>query len=246
MSVTVDNLSPRRRRSRARKLEAIVDAALDIVDSIGFEALTMGRLAEAVDLSPGALYRYFSSKDALVATLQTRTIERIARLFEAQRAQWLELLPADPSDAALCELLEAAAFYLDLAEREPRAFKLVSATLAERKPLVVDDEEAKVVAGPLETLIRRVGELFERAAERGALAVGVAPLRTIVFWTSLHGVVSTAKLDRLTTEQGWFAPQRLTAELVRTLLVGWGASPVSVERAQAWQRRQAPKDWSPS
>lgn len=41
----------------------IVDAAVKIVASDGFEALSMRSLAEAVELTPGALYRYFSSKD---------------------------------------------------------------------------------------------------------------------------------------------------------------------------------------
>jgi AcrR family transcriptional regulator len=41
----------------------IVKAALKIVGSEGFEALSMRTLADAVDLTPGALYRYFSSKD---------------------------------------------------------------------------------------------------------------------------------------------------------------------------------------
>jgi AcrR family transcriptional regulator len=41
----------------------IVKAALKIVGSEGFEALSMRTLADAVELTPGALYRYFSSKD---------------------------------------------------------------------------------------------------------------------------------------------------------------------------------------
>ena len=41
----------------------IVKAALKIVGSEGFEALSMRTLADAVELTPGALYRYFASKD---------------------------------------------------------------------------------------------------------------------------------------------------------------------------------------
>lgn len=41
----------------------IVAAAQKIVGSEGFEALSMRNLAEAVELTPGALYRYFASKD---------------------------------------------------------------------------------------------------------------------------------------------------------------------------------------
>jgi AcrR family transcriptional regulator len=41
----------------------IVDAALKIVGSDGFDALSMRTLADAVELTPGALYRYFGSKE---------------------------------------------------------------------------------------------------------------------------------------------------------------------------------------
>jgi len=41
----------------------IVEAALKIVGSDGVDALSMRSLADAVELTPGALYRYFESKD---------------------------------------------------------------------------------------------------------------------------------------------------------------------------------------
>ena len=44
----------------------ILAAALKIVGSEGVEALSMRSLAEAVELTPGALYRYFASKDEVV------------------------------------------------------------------------------------------------------------------------------------------------------------------------------------
>jgi AcrR family transcriptional regulator len=44
----------------------IVAAALDIVGAEGLEALSMRSLADAVELTPGALYRYFANKDQVV------------------------------------------------------------------------------------------------------------------------------------------------------------------------------------
>ncbi len=240
-------LSPRRQRTRERRLEAIVAAALDLVGSEGLEALTMARVAAAVDLTPGALYRYFSSKDMLLATLHARTIERIGRLFEAQRTQWLAHLPGSrDGSAALCELIATAGFYLELAEQEPRAFRLVAGTLGDPRPLV-RDEHTGLVATPLRELIVRVSQLFAAAASNGMLDKGSAPLRTIVLWTSLHGVLSAAKLDRLTDDDGWFAPARLAKELTTSLFVGWGADRKAVELAQAWQHQRLadhPTDWN--
>ena len=58
--------TPRARR-RDANLARILDAAMELVAGGGLEALSMGRLAAAVDYTPGALYRYFPSKDALLA-----------------------------------------------------------------------------------------------------------------------------------------------------------------------------------
>src|SRR5215467_9589181 len=44
----------------------ILTAARKIVGSEGFEALSMRSLADAVELTPGALYRYFSNKDQVI------------------------------------------------------------------------------------------------------------------------------------------------------------------------------------
>ncbi len=44
----------------------ILAAALKIVGSEGVEALSMRSLADAVELTPGALYRYFASKDEVM------------------------------------------------------------------------------------------------------------------------------------------------------------------------------------
>jgi AcrR family transcriptional regulator len=44
----------------------ILAAARKIIGSEGFEALSMRSLAEMVNLTPGALYRYFSNKDEVI------------------------------------------------------------------------------------------------------------------------------------------------------------------------------------
>ena len=63
--------SPRQRR-HAATLDRIVEAAGALVAEGGVEALSMGRLADAVDFTAGALYRYFPSKDAVLSALVAR------------------------------------------------------------------------------------------------------------------------------------------------------------------------------
>ena len=66
---SVEAASPRSRRDRPAKpalsREAIVDAGLAIVRDEGIDALTMRRLAQALDTGPASLYVYVANRDEL-------------------------------------------------------------------------------------------------------------------------------------------------------------------------------------
>ncbi|WP_113698792.1 TetR/AcrR family transcriptional regulator [Nonomuraea lactucae] len=71
MGTTSTSLSPRRPRGRPRKMAApeAVTTALRLVDEEGLDALTMRRLAAALDVQVGTLYRHFATKQALLAAM---------------------------------------------------------------------------------------------------------------------------------------------------------------------------------
>ena len=58
--------------------DAILEQALTLASQVGLEGLTIGRLAEALDLSKSGLFAHFRSKEAL----QVQTLERAAARFE--------------------------------------------------------------------------------------------------------------------------------------------------------------------
>ena len=201
----------------------------------GFDALTMARLADELDLSAGALYRYFESKDALVVALQGRAIAQIGQQLRHARAGWQSDLPDCSATASLCELLATAGFYLDLGRKEPRLQRLVSHTLGDPRQLV-DDVEAARAAPDLQALLTEVSALFARAAEARAIDEGDALARTILYWSSLHGATLVGKLARLAPEPTatWLEGNERIFELARTLLRGWGAQRDAVDHAQTW------------
>lgn len=63
-----------RRRNTPLSREAILDAALVVVDEGGLNALSMRRLAKQLRVEAMSLYNYFDSKDALVAALIDRVM----------------------------------------------------------------------------------------------------------------------------------------------------------------------------
>ena len=78
-----DGLKERRRQKR---IDAIANAALELFTNEGYASTTMAAIAEAVDLTPTAVYRYFSSKQALLDyCLQARL--RVDALEDDERLQ---------------------------------------------------------------------------------------------------------------------------------------------------------------
>ena len=57
--------------------EAILERAIRLASEVGLEGVTIGRLADALDLSKSGLFAHFESKE----TLQVETIERAAQRF---------------------------------------------------------------------------------------------------------------------------------------------------------------------
>ncbi len=61
--VSIDDLTPAERR-RLKVRDAIIEAAEDLFTKEGEQGISMRRLAEAIDYSPAAIYKYFDSKGA--------------------------------------------------------------------------------------------------------------------------------------------------------------------------------------
>jgi AcrR family transcriptional regulator len=67
---------PVQARSAAR-LTALLDAAAQIVDEIGYERLTTAMVAERAGASIGTVYRYFPDRIAVLQALAARNLERV-------------------------------------------------------------------------------------------------------------------------------------------------------------------------
>lgn len=213
-------------RRRAETSVRILDAAERIASDEGVEALTMHSLAKDLGYRAGALYRYFPSKDALIAALLVRVVAQVGEGVhgardEAEGISERARRPQTPEARALLPLVLASRGYFELAETHPAQMALLVRALAAPRP-VIDDAAASALAAAVMDLLREAGSLMRAAREAGALAAGDDIPRVALLWTSLHGLVGTRKLARF--DIAGLAPAALVNELLRALLLGWGAS----------------------
>ncbi|MET8761361.1 TetR/AcrR family transcriptional regulator [Lentzea sp. NPDC004782] len=170
--MTIQN---RRERERAERHQLIIDAARDLAEAEGWDAVTTRRLAEKVEYSQPVLYSHFKGKEAIVRAVAIQGCGDLARqLRKARPAQGKSRLRA------------AAEAYLEFARERPALYDAMFVQEVDI-PFGTDDTPAE--------LRDAFGELVA-AVEPVA---GQRDLETLteVFWSTLHGIATLTKGKRL-------------------------------------------------
>jgi AcrR family transcriptional regulator len=223
----------RRQRRREVRTEHVLAVATGVFEREGLAGLTLGRVARELDLVPAALYRYFESKDALVAAMQRRAVVELSAGFRRHLAEVAGPLAAlAPKTRALASVLAMGRFYEALPRTQPEAWRLVAVLLGDPQVLL-PDEQARQVLPHVAEFLSAAEEVVAAAVQAGALdgAREGAASRTVQLWAALHGALTLEKLARFA------GPRRegvdsVAMALVTDLLRGWGADPATLGRAR--------------
>ena len=92
---------PRRGPRPMLSVERIVDAAFELANTEGLEAVTMARVGKALGVTPMALYRHVSNKDELLTLLADRIADVPPLPSDVGWREGLELWVRAQIDAAL-------------------------------------------------------------------------------------------------------------------------------------------------
>ncbi|WP_168075283.1 TetR/AcrR family transcriptional regulator [Caulobacter sp. SSI4214] len=155
-SALTDDVRPLAQSEKSvRKREAILRAAIEIINARGFAAATMTDIAAALDLKDAALYYYFPNKQALAYAGHQRSLER----FEAL------LLRVDADGGTgLCKLRRFLRALLDDAvDNGPQLY------FGDNSYLDPDQRQA------IETWAARLSKRLERFLEEGMADGSLAP-----------------------------------------------------------------------
>jgi AcrR family transcriptional regulator len=173
MSVEIaisDDTPADRRRRKVR--EAIIDAAEAIFSAEGEEGISMRRLAEAIDYSPAAIYKYFASKDDLFGSIREMFFERLmGRIGDA--------MEEGGETASLCARCMRA--YIELGVEEPNHYMMAFSTWS-RAPHLHDEKEVSYQAEQslVQMIEKGIAERVFRPMDPRVASKSV--------WASLHGL----------------------------------------------------------
>jgi AcrR family transcriptional regulator len=171
------SIQQRRERERAERHRLIVQAAKDLAEAEGWEAVTTRRLAERVEYSQPVLYSHFAGKDAIMAAVAVEGFaELTADLHRARTAQ-------NSPRAALSAAAEA---YLDFARTRTTLYQVMFVLPLDI--LWADDTEAADLEAAFGELLAAVRPL---AGDRDPVTL------TETIWSALHGLATLAHTHRL-------------------------------------------------
>jgi AcrR family transcriptional regulator len=185
----------------AKRRAHIVDAAARCFAREGFHRTTMQHIVREAALSPGAIYRYFASKEDIVAAIAE---ER----HSAERALFREATARDGARAEVAGL--ARAFLGRLGQPGERAWRRVTVQLwgeALRNPRVME-----VVRSGLDEPLRRLAALLRAGQRDGSLPRDLDARAT--------ARVAAAVFEGLVLQQAWeprLDVERLVRAAVRLL-----------------------------
>ncbi|MEV8631280.1 TetR/AcrR family transcriptional regulator [Streptosporangium sp. NPDC051023] len=185
--------------SAAMTRRALLDAAADLLDAGGPDAVTLREVGARAGVTRGAPYRHFPDKDSLLTTVAAEALDRLADQVRAVQAE-PRLSPAERLERALFALMA-------IGRSRPHLYRLMFAAPAGDEAAIRAATRAADRA--MDGLLALVGELIgaERARPVAALLL-----------TSVHGITDMEVSGHLTADKWHTTADELVSTLVSMIV----------------------------
>ncbi len=207
-------------------MREILTVALDLATEGGLDNLTLHRLADRMGRSVAAVYRYFPSREAVIAELQRLIAFHIGALSEDALSRvdaWAKEAGLSEQDRLLSALLTSGLAYEAYARAAPGEFGLVTRYLSTVE-YVLPERDAAHVFSVTSASLDALASQIEAAEDAGLLTNGCPQGETprdraVMFWAALQGSINTQKFVQ---RGGWPLSSSLSRDLMVSLVTGWG------------------------
>lgn len=156
--------------------DAILDAARAMIVARGIDDFSLRRLAARLGVTAPSLYRFFDSKDAIVAAIAEAEFALLIEALEAAAA---------PHDDPVAQIKAQSTAYVERAVASPALFAVM---FAYRPPWLEGPDPTEL---PLASKAWQLASsAVESAIERGQLHEPDAVLASLTIWSAVHGVAT--------------------------------------------------------
>ena len=208
-------MSLRSKHFRLERVARLHRATLEHISREGVQGLRLTTLAKELGYTTAALYRYYPSKEALIAGVQKHTLtlmrQALSRMIEEAQL-----------GSPLANVLLCAHFYSRYAQGSPASFALNSGIFSHPHQ-VLHGEQRQEILSVMQCLLEMIQAQLNLAGL--SRTDGQDLTRALCFWSALYGVLLTYKY-----REDFMIPN--PDDLAQTLCIGWGADVAEVEHAQ--------------
>ncbi len=209
----------RRQRERQELRQAILAAARDIAAREGWQAVTIRKVAEAIEYTPPIIYEYFASKEALLFELLREGFWQVGQIIQAIQAR------GGPAENVLAQVALA---YWRFAFASPELYQVMHGLGGVPFGTSETPQEARSAFAAVREAVRAA--LEAHGVQRPDLDGDVD-----ILWSTLHGLISLTMAGRIAG--GEPRAESLVERVVHDLLTAW-----EVEGQVAPDSRHQPGD----
>ncbi len=172
-------ISERKQRQMEKVRSTILQQSWQIVQEEGWQALSIRKIADAIEYSTPVVYKHFESKDAIVEEFTKQGYHLLAEKLERTQAQ---------HDHPTQQLTAISHEYWDFAFNHAKHYQIMFGLGIPTCEMIHGIEEMKKVSDVMLFSINRAIE-----SSKDPDADGHLKLRT--FWSILHGMVAIEMLS---------------------------------------------------
>lgn len=201
----------RRERERSDARRRILDAAREMFEEKGYEAVTMRAIADRIEYTATALYHHFPSKHALLTELCADEFARLGR----------RMLKASRPDGPIERLRQAAETYLRFAEKHPSQYRFLFMTVL--PPLTAQGfRPHHQFADPEQDAYAYLRQTCADAISEGLLRPEFvdADMLAQLLWGAVHGHISLRMAKNYQEFVPWKSLRTMVVLTIDTLLRG--------------------------
>lgn len=181
----------RREREKEQRKEQILSAARTLLFEKGLHATSINQIAKHAELSVGAIYFYYKSKEELYAALQMEGLELLTQM---NREAVVGKTSAPDKIRAL------ALSYLRFSEEHKSYYDIINYFLASPDQLFSPEMKSKVDYSSLDSFAI-LTETIRDGIRDGHFKTVDPKKQTVILWSTMYGLIQLKKLEKTVLAQ---------------------------------------------
>ena len=175
----------RREREREQRKAQILDTARALLFEKGLNDTSINQIAKRAELSVGAIYFYYKSKEDLYAALQVEGLELLSQTIRQSVQE-----KSQPE----VNIRKIAMAYLKFSEEHKNYFDIINYFLASPEPIFSPELKSQVDEHGKDSLAT-LTDTISKGIQNGIFKAVDPRRQAIILWSTLHGMIQFKKLE---------------------------------------------------